>query len=209
MGALTLGGNVSSTISKKIIDPTSYLDDPLLYAVSMTSVLAGAAFCVCSVTVYGIPVSITKAVIFGLTSAGLASMGGDGISMSGLSKVLISLITSPVVGGLISMTLYVFIIYVVKKKENSYSAALNWLPFLGFFNVSTLTFVTLYKGLKMDTIISIIAAAIAATVVAIVLFVFTHIKRKSTIFILFNEFNLYCYYTIYIIIFRCKGIRIE
>lgn len=65
---MTLGGAVSKTISKKIIDPEAFVEDSNLYAVAMTSVLAGAAFSVCSVTVYGIPVSITKAVIFGKNS---------------------------------------------------------------------------------------------------------------------------------------------
>lgn len=105
-------------------------------------------------------------------------MGGDGISMNGLLKVIISLITSPLVGGLISMSLFLFIIYVVKKKKNPYASALNWLPFLGFFNVSTLTYITLFKGVKMEPVLAAIIAIISASIIAVLLFVFTTYKKK-------------------------------
>lgn len=47
-------------------------------------------------------------------------MGGDGISIGGLGKVLLALITSPVVGALISGSLYGFIICSVKKRKNPF-----------------------------------------------------------------------------------------
>lgn len=55
---MLLGGNVAKTISKGIIDPEAFTD-PNLFALCMPAVLAGSAFAVCSVTIYGIPVSIT------------------------------------------------------------------------------------------------------------------------------------------------------
>lgn len=119
-GALSLGGNVAKTISKGVIDPQSYKSDPNLFALCMPAVLAGAAFSCVSMTIYGIPVSITKGVVFGLSAAGLASVGSDGVSTGGLVNILIALVTSPLVGAVLALLLYGFVIAIIKKNKNPF-----------------------------------------------------------------------------------------
>lgn len=49
-----------------------------------------------------------------MASVGLASVGSKGVSGGGLINVIIALLTSPLIGALLSLLLYYFIIKIIK-----------------------------------------------------------------------------------------------
>ena len=79
-----MGANVASTITKGIIKPEKYTSEPELFAICFPGVLAGSSLSMIMATIYGIPVSSSHAVVFGLVAVGLASKGGDSIGTGGI-----------------------------------------------------------------------------------------------------------------------------
>ena len=73
-GALLAGGDVVSTISKGIIDP-SLVDDASVFVLAMMAALIAAALWVNLATLVGAPVSTTHAVVGGVMGAGIAAVG--------------------------------------------------------------------------------------------------------------------------------------
>jgi len=59
LGAVTLGSFVSKTISKGVVEPTSYTDTPALFSLCMFSVLWGAGTTTLIATFFGLPISAT------------------------------------------------------------------------------------------------------------------------------------------------------
>eukprot|EP00466_Bigelowiella_natans_P007287 jgi/Bigna1/138056/aug1.42_g12764 len=85
MGAILLGAMVSKTISKGVIEPREFEDNPGLFATVMFAVVSGASLTTLLATIYGIyqlkvvenlyPISATHGIIGGLVAVGWASKG--------------------------------------------------------------------------------------------------------------------------------------
>ena len=73
-GALLAGGDVVSTISKGIIDP-SLVEDASVFVLAMMAALVAAALWVNLATFIGAPVSTTHSVVGGVMGAGIAAVG--------------------------------------------------------------------------------------------------------------------------------------
>lgn len=61
-------------------------------------VLVGSSFTSLIANIYGIPISVTSSVIFGLLAVGLCSVGPSAINYSGITKVIIGLLVAPIIG---------------------------------------------------------------------------------------------------------------
>ncbi len=104
-----LGTAVASTIGKDLLDPTS---------VSQQLVLSGliAAISWNVLTWYfGIPSSSSHALVGGLVGGGLASLGPDSIQATGIQKVLIALVASPLCGFFGALVLMIGSLWVVRR----------------------------------------------------------------------------------------------
>jgi len=99
-GALIAGGNVVSTISKGIIDP-SLIPDSSVFILAMISALLSAALWLNMATWFGAPVSTTHSIVGGVVGAGIAAAGFDIVNWFTMGKIVASWVISPLMGGLL------------------------------------------------------------------------------------------------------------
>ena len=84
---------VAKTIGKGIVNPAD-----ITQTVVAAALLAGFAWNGL-MTIYGLPVSASHAIIGGVMGAGVAHLGGfNQLNLAGLTKIFIALLTSPIIG---------------------------------------------------------------------------------------------------------------
>lgn len=108
VGAFT-GTAVASTIGKGIITPDT------ITLVVVLSALIGAIFWNLFTWYYGIPSSSSHAMVGGLIGAGIAHSGASSIQAAGLTKIVLSLVLSPMVGMLVAFVGMLILFWVFRK----------------------------------------------------------------------------------------------
>jgi PiT family inorganic phosphate transporter len=104
---------VATTIGKGIVDPGDVTQIVVL------SALAGAIFWDLVTWHYGIPASSSHAIIGGLIGAVVAARGFHPLQWGGISKILIAIVVSPVVGTLFAFLMMVAIYWVFRNHHPS------------------------------------------------------------------------------------------
>lgn len=107
--AFGFGVHVATTIGKGIVD-TSIVSNGMILAA-----LIGAITWTHLCTKYGLPISVSHSLIGGLVGAALAKAGIASLIMSGLVKVSIFIVLSPVLGLVIGMILMIIVTWVVRN----------------------------------------------------------------------------------------------
>jgi PiT family inorganic phosphate transporter len=86
------GAKVATTIGKGIVDPV-FMNEYIVFAA-----LIGSIVWVYSCTHFGLPISVSHALIGGLVGPALLNFGPDAIISSGLFKILLFIVLSPLIG---------------------------------------------------------------------------------------------------------------
>lgn len=89
---LIFGVKVAETIGRGIVDVS------VITEYSILATLIGAILWAALATTYGMPISISHALIGGLVGAGIATAGIGAVITSGLYKILLFMVVSPVIG---------------------------------------------------------------------------------------------------------------
>lgn len=146
-GALLAGGDVVSTISKGIIDPTA-MSDLRVFIWAMMAALVSSALWVNLATWVGAPVSTTHSVVGGVMGAGIAAAGFDVVDWGSMSKIAASWVISPVLGGVIAAIFLAFIKTKIIYVDDKIAAARRWVPVLiGIMGAAFATYLAV-KGFK-------------------------------------------------------------
>ncbi len=169
LGAALAGGYVTNTISKGIIDPSLLASQPDKFMIGMFAALIAAGICVNLATYFGLPVSTTHAIVGGIVGFGVLSVGTVSINWGKIIPIVLSWVTSPVMGGIIAGGMYLFIEKKILSVNNPYEAAEHYTPFLIFMLAMVLILSFIFKGLKnlhlhvsfFHTFLSTIPVAIA------------------------------------------------
>lgn len=146
-GALIAGGDVVTTISKGIIDPSSF-SDPKLFVWAMLSALLAAAVWVNLATFIGAPVSTTHSIVGGVMGAGIAAAGLSIVDWGVMTKIAASWVISPVLGGVVAAAFLAFIQFFILNKEDKISASKRWVPVLVAIMASAFSVYLVMKGFK-------------------------------------------------------------
>ncbi|WP_020594543.1 inorganic phosphate transporter [Kiloniella laminariae] len=146
-GALIAGGDVVSTISKGIIDP-SLVSDSQTFVWAMMSALLASALWVNLATCIGAPVSTTHAVVGGVMGAGIAAVGFGAVNWGTMSAIAASWVISPLLGGVIAALFLAFIKNNIIYRDDKIAAARRWVPVLLAIMASAFSCYLLMKGLK-------------------------------------------------------------
>ncbi|MGJ8583622.1 MAG: inorganic phosphate transporter [Marinosulfonomonas sp.] len=146
-GALLAGGDVVSTISKGIIDPSSMADSQV-FIWAMMAALISAALWVNLATFVGAPVSTTHSVVGGVMGAGIAAAGLTAVNWGNMGAIAASWIISPVLGGLIAAGFLAFIKSHIIYQEDKIAAARRWVPVLIGIMAGAFAAYLAVKGLK-------------------------------------------------------------
>jgi len=146
-GAILAGGDVVSTISKGIVDPSMIATvDSFIWI--MISALAAGALWINLATWVGAPVSTTHSIVGGVLGAGAAAAGLNVINWPTMGAIAASWVISPVLGGLIAATFLYFIKTKILYQEDKIAAARRWVPVMLAIMAAAFGVYLAIKGLK-------------------------------------------------------------
>jgi inorganic phosphate transporter, PiT family len=148
VGAFFVGGEVSDTIRKGMLDPSVFEAVPYHLVYGMISALLAAALWLHIASYLGWPVSTTHSIVGGVVGFGVIAGGVDVINWGKVGQVVLSWVVSPVMGGLVAFLVFTFISKSVFSKRTPLIYAKNLLPYMVFFVFVILANAMVYKGLK-------------------------------------------------------------
>ena len=146
-GALLAGGDVVSTISKGIIDPTG-MTEGRIFIWAMMAALISSALWVNLATWVGAPVSTTHSVVGGVMGAGIAAAGFAAVNWPTMGKIAASWVISPVLGGVVAAAFLAFIKAKIIYQDDKIAAAKRWVPVLIGIMAAAFGAYLSIKGLK-------------------------------------------------------------
>ncbi|TMV10367.1 inorganic phosphate transporter [Ruegeria sediminis] len=179
-GALLAGGDVVSTISKGIIDPTS-VQDSQVFIWAMMAALISSALWVNLATWVGAPVSTTHSVVGGVMGAGIAAAGMSAVSWGTMGTIAASWVISPVLGGVIAAAFLALIKAKIQYQDDKIAAARRWVPILVAVMAGTFATYLAIKGLKRIVKIDLEMALLIGLVTSVASWAVTVplVRRKS------------------------------
>ncbi|SFK03254.1 inorganic phosphate transporter [Celeribacter neptunius] len=146
-GALLAGGDVVSTISKGIIDPTAVADTQVFIWAMMAALLSSALW-VNLATWIGAPVSTTHSVVGGVMGAGISAAGFATVNWGSMGLIAASWVISPLLGGLIAAGFLWFIKARIMYQPDKIAAARRWVPVLIGIMMGVFATYLAIKGVK-------------------------------------------------------------
>jgi len=149
-GAVLLGGHVSDTIRKGMMDIELYSGDEgrVLIMSGMTAVLLAAGAWLLLASKYGLPVSTTHSAVGGVIAFAITSRGYGSVNWSKVLMIVASWFISPALSCLFSFVLYSTIRHFVLQHDDSFRRAKMATPILTFLMTFIVAMFTIYKGAK-------------------------------------------------------------
>jgi PiT family inorganic phosphate transporter len=147
-GAVLAGGNVTSTIRKGIIDPTSITATPEILIYGMLASLLAAAVWLMIASGRGWPVSTTHSIVGALIGFALVGIGPEAVNWGKVSEIVASWVISPAIGGTIAFLLVMSTRKLIFNSENPLQSAKKYAPFYVFLVGFIISLATMFKGLK-------------------------------------------------------------
>jgi PiT family inorganic phosphate transporter len=181
-GAFFVGGHVTDTVRKGILDTRLFESHPDLLLYGMLASLASAATLLLGATRIGMPVSTTHAIVGAIVGFGAVALGLDAVNWGKVLQIVASWLTSPLMGGVLAFLIFHFIHFTVFDRPRPMEAAKKIGPLFFFLVTFIIGLVTLFKGLKplkldLDLPHALLYSTLAGVVAAIVgRFVLVRIK---------------------------------
>ena len=147
-GAFFVGGHVSDTIRKGMLDTSFFADVPYQLVYGMISALLAAAIWLHIASYLGWPVSTTHSIIGGVLGFGVIAGGVDIVNWSRVGNVVLSWVVSPVMGGLFAYLVFQYINKTIFSKRRPLAHAKELLSFIVAIVFFILSIAIFYKGLK-------------------------------------------------------------
>jgi PiT family inorganic phosphate transporter len=104
------GTAVAKTVGTGIVD-VGVVDNAVA-----ASALVGGSIWVWACTHYGMPVSVSHSLLGGIVGAGVAKAGWGAVVVSGVSKVCLFILLSPLIGGILAFLLIVANLWIVRRQ---------------------------------------------------------------------------------------------
>jgi PiT family inorganic phosphate transporter len=147
-GAVLAGGNVTNTIRKGIIDPTTIVNQPEILVYGMLASLLAAAVWLMIASTKGWPFSTTHSIVGALVGFAIVGIGPEAVNWAKIGKIIASWVVSPLIGGTISFLLVMSTRKLIFNTDNPLKNAKKYAPFYIFLVGFIISLVTLFKGLK-------------------------------------------------------------
>lgn len=184
LGAVLVGGHVSETVRKGMIDPGIFSDQPLHLVFGMIAALVASAVWLHFASYLGWPVSTTHAIIGAVVGFGFIAGGIDAVSWGKVGKVIASWFISPFLGAMVSYLLFRYVSARILETRNPLLHAKRKVPYLVFLVLVILAISMVYKGLKnLHLDLPFSQALMIAFFVGFVGFIFTKklVSRVETV----------------------------
>ncbi len=157
-GAYFVGGGVSETIQKGIIEPSLFQGEPMVFVFGMLGSLLATGVALQVASYFGLPVSTTHAIVGAVLGFGLCFGGIGAVHWNVLGWIAASWILSPVLSGVVSYFIFSFIQKKILFASDPIAASQKFSPFLVFlcFGIATLSLV--YQGMDLDLSLPTVSA---------------------------------------------------
>ena len=169
-GAFIAGGQVTKTIRKGIIDPSSIAGTPELLVYGMLAALLAAGIWLMIASTRGWPVSTTHTIVGAIVGFASVGIGVDAVNWGKIGSIVASWLVSPLIGGAIALLLMISIRKLILNTEKPFEKAKLWAPVYVFMVGWIVGLVTLFKGLKhLNLELTAVQSLVAATAIGLVL----------------------------------------
>ena len=148
IGAILLGGDVTNTIRKGMIDPAIFAHAPFSLVYGMLAALITTGLWLQLATYYGLPVSTTHSIVGAIIGIGFIVGGLDALNIKKILQIFASWVLSPVCGSLIAFIVFTFIKKKIIDTETPLLNVKTQAPYLVFTVFIILTLSLIYKGMK-------------------------------------------------------------
>jgi PiT family inorganic phosphate transporter len=147
-GAVFVGGHVSDTVRKGMVDPNLFADMPMHLVYGMISALVAASIWLHIASSLGWPVSTTHSIVGAVVGFGFVAGGADAVNWGKVGSVVMSWVVSPVMGGLVAYGVFRFITVYIFDKRDPVAQSKKLVPYMVFVVFVILAISMVYKGLK-------------------------------------------------------------
>ncbi|HJP17435.1 MAG TPA: inorganic phosphate transporter [Nitrospinota bacterium] len=148
IGAVLLGGDVTNTIRKGMIDPGIFDHAPFSLVYGMLAALIATGLWLQLATYYALPVSTTHSIVGAIIGIGIIVGGFDALNIKKIMQIFASWVVSPVSGGLIAFIVFTFIKKKIIDTRTPLQNVKTHAPYLVFIVFIILTLSLIYKGMK-------------------------------------------------------------
>jgi len=167
-GAFFVGGHVTDTVRKGILDPDLFASDPQVLRFGMLGSLTAAATLLLLATRRGLPISTTHSIVGAIVGFGWVAVGADAVEWSKVLQIVVSWVTSPLLGGVLAFLVFNLIRVSILDRDDPVESAKRLGPAFFFAVTFIIGLVTLFKGLKnLDLDLAFGEAALYAAAIAL------------------------------------------
>lgn len=147
-GALLVGGHVTDTVRKGIVDFGVLGEQPQLIVYGMLGSLAAAATLLLGATARGLPISTTHAIVGAIVGFGAVGLGFDAVRWGTVGQIVVSWITSPLIGGTLAFGIFLLVRRLILDRPSPVDEAVRYGPYFYFAVFFVIALVTVFKGLE-------------------------------------------------------------
>lgn len=183
-GAFFVGGNVSETMQRGLIDTDMFLTEPNILILGMSAALLGTSLWLQIASYCGWPVSTTHAIVGAILGFGGVVGGVEAVQWEEVISILCSWVLSPLLSAIISYVMFSVLQKKILFAINPAGATLRMLPYLTMSVFSVFTLSLIFNGLENVNIsLSFPGALLTAIAVGFLAFLVTYylVRRKQNI----------------------------
>ncbi len=147
-GAFLGGTDVTETMRDGIINTEQLTTSPHILIEGMLGVLMACTIWMNLASYFGVPVSITNALVGSMVGFGSVVLGSDAIHWNQVSHIAIGWISSPLIAGVTAYSLFMSIQQTIFIRNNPLERAKIYIPIYLFLVGGVLSFITVFKGLN-------------------------------------------------------------
>lgn len=148
IGAIFVGGHVTETVSKGIVDPMAFSGEPKAFVIGMFSALLAAAIWVQIATHLGMPISTTHSIVGAVAGFGVVAKGIDAVSWTKMGTIALSWVVSPVFSAALGFLIFTLVQKKIINAPSPSRAVKQYGPYLVFCVIALISLSMIYKGLK-------------------------------------------------------------
>ncbi len=147
-GAVIVGGNVTETIRKGMLDVEVFAGDPMVLVYGMAAALLASGIWIQIATAVGWPVSTTHSIVGGVIGFGVVAGGVSVVNWAKVGAIAASWVISPVMGGLLGFVVFWIVRNRILDTPYPVKAVRRYAPWFMVPIFYVLTLAMFFKGLK-------------------------------------------------------------
>jgi PiT family inorganic phosphate transporter len=148
LGAYLAGGEVTATISQRMVDAELLAPNPELLVYGMLASLLAAGCWLFIASRHGLPVSTTHSIVGAIVGFAAVGIGVEAVHWNKIGSIVMSWIISPLLAGFLAFALFRSVQFLILDRPDPFACAKRWIPAYVFFTGLIISLVTLFKGLR-------------------------------------------------------------